>query len=344
MLSKKEFSQLTLEHKQLAAKLSQPETFKEPQASAQLLKRQAFLSDILQDWQTHQKITQRLKEAAEFLGEADLAEAAKEEIAKLELKQTELESKINRKLGLEIRAGTGGEEAALFAADLFKMYSRFIESLGWTINLLNSSRNDLGGLKEIIFEVKASSAYGCLKNESGVHRVQRIPVTEKNGRIHTSTASVVVLPIIPEQEINLKADDLRIDVFRSSGPGGQSVNTTDSAVRITHLPSGLIVSCQDERSQHKNKAKALKILAARLTDLEASKRQTEARSLRKNQIGSGDRNEKIRTYNFPQNRLTDHRLKKSWHNLEGILEGEGLENIITESADSLSGQEDKQNS
>jgi len=338
MLSKKEFSQLTLEHKQLAAKLSQPETFKEPQASAQLLKRQAFLSDILQDWQTHQKITQRLKEAAEFLGEADLAEAAKEEIAKLELKQTELESKINRKLGsiypnderdaiLEIRAGTGGEEAALFAADLFKMYSRFIESLGWTINLLNSSRNDLGGLKEIIFEVKASSAYGCLKNESGVHRVQRIPVTEKNGRIHTSTASVVVLPIIPEQEINLKADDLRIDVFRSSGPGGQSVNTTDSAVRITHLPSGLIVSCQDERSQHKNKAKALKILAARLTDLEASKRQTEARSLRKNQIGSGDRNEKIRTYNFPQNRLTDHRLKKSWHNLEQIMAG-NLEPIV----------------
>ncbi len=228
---------------------------------------------------------------------------------------------------VEIRAGTGGEEAALFAADLFKMYSRFAERQGWKTNILSSSRSNLNGYKEIIFEIKGDRVYNLLKQESGVHRIQRIPKTEKSGRIHTSTATVAILPAASEIEIKINPHDLRIDTFRATGHGGQHVNVTDSAVRITHLPTGITVSCQDERSQHKNKEKALTILKARLLENKKQRQESTLHHQRKQQIGTAERAEKIRTYNFPQNRITDHRIKKTWHNIEEILDGR-LEPII----------------
>jgi len=228
---------------------------------------------------------------------------------------------------LEIRAGTGGDEASLFASDLFRMYSKYAESQGWKIEVLNTSWTGVGGLKEIILMISGIRVYSQLKYESGVHRVQRVPKTEAQGRIHTSAVTVAVLPEADEVEVNIKPEDIKIDVFRSSGPGGQSVNTTDSAVRITHIPSGAVVSCQDEKSQHKNKAKALKILRARLYDLEQQKQEKERSEHRKSQIGTGDRSEKIRTYNFPQSRVTDHRIGLTLHSLQNILEGH-LEELI----------------
>ncbi len=260
----------------------------------------------------------------------ELAELDNKELKKdLELLEANLEEEINpanpndkKNAIIEIRAGAGGDEAAIFAADLSQMYLRFCENQGWKTAIISSNIIGVGGYKEIIFEVKGVGAYGQLRFEAGTHRVQRVPATEKQGRVHTSTATVVVLPEAEEVDVEIKNSDIRIDTFCSSGPGGQSVNTTYSAVRVLHLPTGLIVSCQDQKSQHQNKEKALQILRSRLLAKQEEERISQESSTRKNQIGGGDRSDKIRTYNFPQDRVTDHRLGKSWHNIDIIMTGE----------------------
>jgi peptide chain release factor 1 len=262
-----------------------------------------------------------------------MRELAEGELAALQRKQEELEQEIRalilpkdpndeKNVLLELRSGAGGEEASLFAADLFRMYSRYAERRGWKLEPLSLSETGSGGIKEGVASVSGKGVYGRLKYERGVHRVQRVPVTESAGRIHTSTVTVAVMPEAEEVDVHIDPKDLRVDVFRSSGPGGQSVNTTDSAVRITHLPSGIVAQCQDEKSQHKNKARAMKILRARLYEAEARRLADERASERRSQVGSGDRSEKIRTYNFPQSRVTDHRAGITVHQLEAILEGE----------------------
>ncbi len=269
----------------------------------------------------------------------DLKEIAKEESKQLEIELASLDKKLElailpkdkddqRNVILEVRAGTGGDEAGIFASNLFNMYQKFAMNNNWKFETLSVSDTGVGGYKEAHANIVGIGAFGKLKFESGVHRVQRVPVTETNGRVHTSAATVAVLPEAEDVEINLNEKDLRIDVYRSSGPGGQSVNTTDSAVRITHIPSGIVVSQQDEKSQHKNKAKAMKILLARLYDQERQIQNSKIANARKSQVGSGDRSERIRTYNFPQGRVTDHRVNITLHKIEKIIEGEGLEEII----------------
>ncbi|MDR2808282.1 MAG: peptide chain release factor 1 [Spirochaetaceae bacterium] len=265
--------------------------------------------------------------------EVQMRELAREEIHDLEQQYSDANDRLKfllipkdpldeKNIIMEIRAGTGGEEAALFASDLFRMYSRFAETAGWKIEVMNSNETELGGVKEIVFSISGVNVYESLRYESGVHRVQRVPTTEASGRIHTSAVTVAVLPEADDTEITIKPDDLRIDVMRAGGPGGQCVNTTDSAVRITHLPTGITVHCQDEKSQIKNKAKAMRILRARIYEAERAKAQAERAEARKNQVGSGDRSERIRTYNFPQNRLTDHRINLTLYKLDLVIQGD----------------------
>lgn len=288
------------------------------------------------------KAEKELKDLEEMVGDGvdpDMKKMAQEEIFALHTKIPELEKQIKilllpkdeadeKNAILEIRAGTGGDEAALFGAVLLRMYQRYAELQGWKVEILEMSETDLGGVKECIATITGKNVFSRLKFESGVHRVQRVPETETQGRVHTSAATVAVLPEAEEIDIHIEEKDLRIDVFRSSGPGGQSVNTTDSAVRITHLPTGLVVQQQDEKSQHKNKAKALKILRSRLYDLEREKAMTERSQNRKSQVGSGDRSERIRTYNFPQGRLTDHRINLTLYKLDYVINGEALDEVI----------------
>lgn len=294
--------------------------------------------DALQDLSDIENEIEQTKNIVNSEKDPEMLEMFKIELSSLEEKHEKIENKCKlllipkdpldgKNIIIEIRAGTGGDEAALFAGDLFRMYSYYAEHNKWNIELISSNESNIGGYKEIIFSVSGTEVFGHLRWESGVHRVQRVPETESGGRIHTSAASVAVLPEAEETDIEIRNEDLKIDVMRSSGPGGQSVNTTDSAVRVTHLPTGIVISCQDEKSQIKNKAKALRVLRSRLLDLEEEKKQKEMAENRKSQVGSGDRSERIRTYNFPQNRLTDHRINLTLYKLDSIMQG-NLEEVI----------------
>jgi peptide chain release factor 1 len=282
---------------------------------------QAVLGDMLKD--ADPEIRAMAEEEAQAIKEA-LPMAERD----LALKLLPRDAADERAAMLEIRAGTGGDEAALFAGDLFRMYQRYAEEHGWRVELISASEADVGGYKEVIASVNGTGVFARLKFESGVHRVQRVPATESSGRIHTSAATVAVLPEAEDVDVQINDADLRIDVYRSSGPGGQSVNTTDSAVRITHLPTGVVVQQQDEKSQHKNKAKALKILRARLYDAERNRQNSDRAANRRDQVGSGDRSERIRTYNFPQGRVTDHRINLTLYKVDRVIEGEALEELI----------------
>jgi len=327
--------------------LADPEVISNPERLRELAQEQADIAEIVEVYRRYQATVHDLEETEEMLAgpiEEEMAELAREEVERLRARRDELleqmkklllptDPRDQRNVIVEIRAGAGGDEAALWAADLFRMYSRYAENHGWRIQVLNSSPTGIGGFKEIIFQVIGRGAYSRLKYESGVHRVQRVPATEAAGRIHTSTATVAVLPEAQEVEVEIRPEDLHIDVYRSSGHGGQSVNTTDSAVRITHLPTGIVVACQDERSQLQNKARALSILRARLFDMEQRKQWEELDQARRSQVGWGERSEKIRTYNFPQNRATDHRIGLTSYRLEDVLAG-GLDEFIEELATS----------
>jgi peptide chain release factor 1 len=320
---------------ELEKELSDPATIANQPEYQRLAKEHADLMPCVQTFRKHRELAARLEENRELLSDVDpdIRELAQEDSSQIQTELDKLEDELKQLLIpkdpnddkdviLEIRAGTGGDEAALFSADLFRMYTKYAELMGWKVDVLSSHATGIGGFKEVIFSLSGNRAYSRLKFESGVHRVQRVPTTESQGRIHTSAVTVAVFPEAEEVEVEIEPNDLRVDVFRSSGPGGQSVNTTDSAVRITHAPTGLVVICQDEKSQHKNKAKALKVLRARLLDIKQQEQRDKTAEDRKSQVGTGDRSERVRTYNFPQNRVTEHRINLTLYKLEQVLEGE----------------------
>ena len=323
-------------HAEVSRLMADPDVLSDHARLRDLAREHSELETIVQAGAQYLRLLDELQQAREVEATADdpeLTEMAREEVADLEGRQQEMFDGVRRLLVpkdplddrpavVEIRAGTGGDEAALFVADLYRMYTRYAAAQDWNIEVINTSEGVLGGLKEIVFTVRGRDAYGRLRYESGVHRVQRVPETESQGRIHTSAATLAVLPEAEEVDVAIDPQDLKIDVYRSSGPGGQSVNTTDSAVRITHAPTGLVVTCQDEKSQHKNKAKALKVLRSRLLDRKIADQESARARERRLQVGTGDRSAKIRTYNFPQNRVTDHRIGFTTHRMEAILDGE----------------------
>jgi peptide chain release factor 1 len=332
----------TIEEKyeELNRLLMSPGVLSNPQQYQKYSKERAELQPLVEKIEEYKRILSDLEEAEEILrgGDGDLRELAQAEVEELKVRKPKVEEELKvmliakdprdeKSVILEIRAGTGGEEAALFATNLFRMYAKYAELRRWKVEVIDSNPTGLGGLKEIVAAIEGRGAYSRLKYESGVHRVQRVPVTEASGRIHTSAATVAVLPEAEDVDIKIEEKDLRVDTFCSSGPGGQGVNTTYSAVRIVHIPTGMIVQCQDERSQIKNKEKALKVLRSRLYELEMEKQEKERALERKTQVGTGDRSERIRTYNFPQNRVTDHRIGLSLHRLEQVLEG-NIDEII----------------
>lgn len=337
--------QIVERYDELDRLMASPEVATNHQKLAAYAKEQSEIGPIVAAYREYERVQREIDEAEQMLEEEsdhEMREMLLEALDSLQADRARLNDEMmhmlvpkdpddKRDTIVEIRAGPGGEEAALFAADLYRMYSRYAEDHHWKTALLSSNSTGIGGFKEVIFEVKGPGAYSRLKYESGVHRVQRVPVTESSGRIHTSTATVAVLPEVNEVEVDIDPDDLRIDIFRSSGHGGQSVNTTDSAVRMTHLPTGLVATCQDERSQLQNRLRALAILRARLYDREQQRQRAEITEARRSQIGTGERSEKIRTYNFPQNRVTDHRIGKTIHRLDATLDGD-LDEFLDELA------------
>ena len=320
---------------ELEKEISSPEIISDQERYRKLTKAHSDLKEVVDVFRQYKNVLKNLEENRLLAQDPDpeMKAMAEEEIAQLEEELPRLEEELKvlllptdpldeKNIILEIRAGTGGEEAALFAADLFRMYCRYAEGKRWAVELLSENDTGNGGYKEVIALISGQRVYSQLKFESGTHRVQRVPATESQGRIHTSAVTVAILPEAEEVDVEIKNDEIRIDVFRSSGPGGQSVNTTDSAVRITHIPTGIVVSCQDEKSQHKNRAKALKVLRSRLLQAEQDKQDMEMAANRRSQVGSGDRSERIRTYNFPQSRVTDHRINLTLHKLESFMEGD----------------------
>jgi peptide chain release factor 1 len=328
-------------YREIEEEIARPEVVTDPNQLQKLAKERAGLEDVVNMYREYEATSKSLEETESMLGDNlddDMREMVKQEIEDLQEKIGEIEEDLkvalipkdendDKDIIMEIRAGAGGDEAGLFAADLFRMYSRYAQEKGWNVEIINANESGIGGFKEVVFEVKGKNVFSRLKYERGVHRVQRVPVTESSGRIHTSTATVAVLPEADEVDVDINNDDLRIDIFHSGGAGGQNVNKVATAVRITHIPTGIVTICQDERSQLRNKNKAMAVLRARLLDIEKMKQEEEMGEERRSQLGTGDRSEKIRTYNFPQDRVTDHRIGLSLHNLEGILEG-NLDELI----------------
>lgn len=326
---------------ELEDKISSPEVMEDRETWQKYVKEHSSLMETVNIYRDYKKVSADLEEARELMNDSpdeEMREYLEEEIEELEARQEELEGRLEvllvptdpddeRNVFMEIRAGTGGEEAGLFAADLFRMYTRYAEQNNWKVEIMDIHNTDIGGIKEVVFAIEGKGVYSRLKFESGVHRVQRVPTTESGGRIHTSAATVAVLPEVEDIDVEINNNDLRIDYFCSSGPGGQSVNTTQSAVRITHIPTGIVSTCQDEKSQFKNKDKAMRVLRARIQEKFQQEQDAEMDQERKSQVGSGDRSERIRTYNFPQNRVTDHRINLTIHKLEAVLEG-ALDEII----------------